>query len=90
MVYVLHPCVRMLGKLPPFDYYRPSTLREALAVMERWDGSVGVFAGGTDLLVALKERRLSHPVLVDIKSVAELGGIQPEYGALRIGAAVTT
>lgn len=58
--------------------------------MERWDGAVGVFAGGTDLLVALKERRLSHPALVDIKSVPELGGIQPGNGGLRIGAAVST
>ncbi len=58
--------------------------------MERWDGAVGVLAGGTDLLVALKERRLNHPALVDIKSVPELGGIQPQNGGLRIGAAVST
>ncbi len=81
----------MLGKLPRFSYYRPSTLKEALAIMERCEGGgFGIVAGGTDLLVAMKEGKLNHPALVDIKSVPELGGIQPENGELRIGAAVCT
>ncbi len=80
----------MQGKLPPFDYYRPSTLEEALAIMERLNGGARFYAGGTDLLVAMKERRLNHPALVDIKSVPELDSIQSENGRLRIGAAVST
>ncbi len=80
----------MLRKLPPFDYYRPSTLEEALSLFERLDGNVSPFAGGTDLLVAMKEWRQKPRALVDIKYIPELGAIQPEDGGVRLGAAVTT
>lgn len=75
----------MLGRLPPFDYYRPSTLQEALAIIERLDGNLCLFAGGTDLLVAMKERRLAHPALIDIKQIPGICDIQTENGGLRLG-----
>lgn len=80
----------MLRKLPPFDYYRPSTLEEVLALIERLDGNVSLFAGGTDLLVAMKERGSNHQALVDIKHIPGLDTIRSEDGGLRLGAAVTT
>ncbi len=80
----------MLGSLPPFDYYQASTLEEALLVMERLDGNVSVFAGGTDLLVAMKEQWLKPRALLDIKRIAEMDTIRPQEGGLRLGAAVTT
>ncbi len=80
----------MLRKLPPFDYYRPSTLKEVLALMERLDGNVSLFAGGTDILVAMKEQRSNHQALVDIKHIPGIDTIRPEDGGLRLGAAVTT
>jgi len=80
----------MLGRLPSFDYYRPTTLDETLTSMARLDGNFCVLAGGTDLLVAMKERRGRHPALLDIKSVAELGGIRADNGTLSLGATVTT
>lgn len=80
----------MLRKLPPFDYYRPSTLEEVLALIKRLDGNVSLFAGGTDILVAMKERRSNHQALVDIKHIPGIDTIRPEDGGLRFGAAVTT
>ena len=80
----------MLGRLPSFDYYRPTTLDETLTAMARLDGNFCVLAGGTDLLVGMKERRGRHPALLDIKSVTELGGIRADNGTLSLGATVTT
>ncbi|MFQ5852056.1 MAG: FAD binding domain-containing protein, partial [Candidatus Binatia bacterium] len=80
----------MLGSLPPFGFYQPSTLEEALALMERLDGNVCLFAGGTDLLVAMKEGKVKPRTLVDIKHITELGAIRTAAGGLGFGAAVTT
>jgi CO/xanthine dehydrogenase FAD-binding subunit len=80
----------MLGRLPSFDYYRPTTLDDTLTAMARLDGNFCVLAGGTDLLVGMKEQRGRHPALLDIKSVAELGGIRADNGTLSLGATVTT
>jgi carbon-monoxide dehydrogenase medium subunit len=80
----------MLRKLPPFDYYQPSTLEEVLALLERLEGNVSILAGGTDLLVDMKERRLTPGALVDIKHIPDFDTIRPEDGGLHFGAAVTT
>jgi carbon-monoxide dehydrogenase medium subunit len=80
----------MLGRLPFFDYYRPATLDETLTAMERLDGNFCVLAGGTDLLVAMKERRGTHHALLDIKAVPELGGIRADNGTICLGATATT
>lgn len=80
----------MLISLPPFDYYRPSTLEEAVALLERHDGNVSFFAGGTDLLVAMKEGKVRPRTLVDIKNIQDLSAIRTEDGGLRLGAGVNT
>ena len=80
----------MLAKLPPFDYCQPASLKEALALMGRFDGDVGLLAGGTDLLVAMKEQAPSHRLLLDIKRVPELTAVTTDNGRLCFGAAVTT
>jgi carbon-monoxide dehydrogenase medium subunit len=80
----------MLSALPSFEYYRPSTLEEAVALQARHDGELCFLAGGTDLLVKMKEGKLRYGVLVDIKRIPEMGSIRPENGVIRLGAAVTS
>lgn len=80
----------MLGSLPSFDYHQPSTLEEALHFMRQFDGNVSFYAGGTELLVAMKDGKLRPRALIDIKRIPELGGIQTDNGTLRLGAAVST
>ena len=70
-----------------FDYHRPDTLVEASALLAR-DDAVAL-AGGTDLLVALRHDETRPAVVVDLKSVAEIGGeIVIEGDLLRIGGRV--
>lgn len=71
---------------PRFAYARPETLADALTLLEQRDGAVAMLAGGTDLVVALRDGAAPRTV-VDIKHIAELPrGISIEGGRLRIGA----
>ncbi len=70
-----------------FDYARVTTIDEATALLQQAKGRARILAGGTDLLVALRERRQTTDLVVDVKPVAELMALahDAETG-LRIGA----
>jgi carbon-monoxide dehydrogenase medium subunit len=76
--------------LPLFSYTRPGDLRAAVAAIGR--PGACIYAGGTDLLVGLSDRRpWLHFVreLVDIKYLPEAHGVQDRGARLRVGALVT-
>jgi len=68
--------------------YRPATLEEATTLLSRHGTEAAVYAGGTDLLVRLKNRLAQAPAyLVDIKKIENLRYIREEAdGGVRIGA----
>lgn len=68
--------------------YRPATIEEASALLSRHGGEAAVYAGGTDLLVRLKNRLTQAPAyLVDIKTIDNLRYIREDTdGSVRIGA----
>ena len=71
----------------PFRYERPATLDEAIALLERHGGDARLLAGGTDLIIGLRDRSESARVVVDVKHVAELRpGIAERDGVLAIAA----
>lgn len=59
----------------PFEYLRPQSLRELEGVLARHAGEVHLLAGGTDLLVLVKENLLSPRRIVDVGGLGELQGI---------------
>jgi xanthine dehydrogenase YagS FAD-binding subunit len=69
--------------------YRPSTVDEAIQILSHHGTEAGVYAGGTDLLIRLKNRLKQAPsYLVDIKTIQNLRYIKEDSsGAVRIGAA---
>ncbi|MBD3348633.1 MAG: xanthine dehydrogenase family protein subunit M [Candidatus Eisenbacteria bacterium] len=72
-----------------FDYTRPGSLSEALAVLGESGADARPLAGGTDLLPRLRDG-LEHPsVLVDLKAIRELAGIRAEEDAVTLGALAT-
>jgi carbon-monoxide dehydrogenase medium subunit len=72
-----------------FDYARVNTIEEATALLQQAHGRARVLSGGTDLLVALRERRLTADLLIDVKAIAELTALTyDDESGLRIGAAV--
>ena len=70
-------------------YEAPSTLSEAVAFLAEANGAGRVLAGGTDLLIQMRSRRIEPELLVDIKNIAEMRSIVVEDGCFRFGAAVT-
>ena len=72
-----------------FDYVRPETLKEAMAVLGEHGKEARLMAGGTELLVNMKQHAMAPKVLIDIQAIPEVWGITREGGNLRIGARTT-
>jgi carbon-monoxide dehydrogenase medium subunit len=73
-----------------FDYHEPTTLDEAVVLLRRFGAEASVLAGGTDLLVQMKEHRREPAHVVNIKKIAGLDGLVFDAQGLRIGALTTT
>jgi carbon-monoxide dehydrogenase medium subunit len=73
-------------KAPAFDYLRPKSLPEALALLRQHGDDAKVIAGGQSLVPALNLRLLAPKLLIDIGGLSELRGIAVADGRVRIGA----
>jgi carbon-monoxide dehydrogenase medium subunit len=71
-----------------FEYHAPSSVEEALEVLERYEDEAKVLAGGQSLIPLMKLRFASPRALVDINRIEGLDSIQEESGFLSIGALV--
>ncbi len=70
-----------------FDYERPTTLAEAFELLSAPDGGVNALAGGTDLLVGLRNGAIRPRVVVDLKHIRELAPvIRADEDGVSIGA----
>ena len=77
--------------MKPVTLYKPASVNEATQILAHHGPEAAVYAGGTDLLVRLKNRLAAAPkYLVDIKQIGELNFIRetPE-GGLAVGATTT-
>ena len=73
-------------KPPVFEYHRPGSVDEALALLERHGGDAKPLAGGQSLVPAMNFRLAQPAVLVDLNGLDALAGIAAVDGGLRIGA----
>lgn len=72
-----------------FDYAAPTTLDEATALLAASHGTARILAGGTDLIVQLREHLREADLVIDIKHISELTQCLVADGqGLRLGAAV--
>ncbi len=70
-----------------FTYARPQSLVEAVGLLEAHGPDARVLAGGTDLIVRLRDGSATPAVVIDIKRIAELRpGIREADGRVVIGA----
>ncbi len=71
------------------DFAAPKSLAEAVGLLHERGDRARLLAGGTDIIVQLREYRREADVLIDVKHIPELSELrwQPERG-LTIGAAV--
>ncbi|MGD0915539.1 MAG: xanthine dehydrogenase family protein subunit M [Thermodesulfobacteriota bacterium] len=72
-----------------FEYYAPHSLEEALSLLDNRREKSKVLAGGTDLIVQMKNGNARPAVIVDAKKIPELNRLEWNNGeSLYIGAAV--
>src|SRR5919197_5290269 len=69
-----------------FDYVAPESLDEALSALQGGGEDAKLLAGGHSLIPLMKLRLSAPSLLVDLRKVAGLTGIQRENGTVRIGA----
>ena len=70
-----------------FDYHRPDTVEEAVALLEQYGEDGKVLSGGMSLIPLMKLRFAAPAHLIDINRIAELGGIAESGGWLHVKAA---
>jgi carbon-monoxide dehydrogenase medium subunit len=71
---------------PEFEYAAPESLEDALRTLSEGGEDAKVLAGGHSLLPLMKLRLAAPTLLVDLRKVPGLRGVQREDGQWRIGA----
>jgi carbon-monoxide dehydrogenase medium subunit len=69
----------------PFDYEAPESVEEAIRILHENGEDAKLLAGGHSLLPLMKVRLAAPTVLVDLRRIPGLHGIQQENGGWRIG-----
>src|SRR5947209_16999977 len=72
-----------------FDYRRPASVDEAVALLAKHGDDAKLLAGGHSLIPAMKLRLARPGVIVDIGRIANLSYIRETGGAIAIGAMTT-
>jgi len=69
-----------------FDYVAPTTLDEAIALLEKHGDDAKILAGGHSLIPMMKLRFAQPETLIDINNIPGLSYIKEDDGHLKIGA----
>lgn len=72
-----------------FEVHRATTVEEAVDLRVRYGDHAAIYAGGTELLLAMKMGVARWPHLIDVKPIAELRELRVSGDLVRIGATVT-
>lgn len=75
--------------IPEVQYHQPNDIKSACFMLKKLGNQARVLAGGTDLLVNLKQKRFMAEHIVDITAIPGLGTIEKDGDVLVIGALTT-
>ena len=70
---------------PSFEYFRPKTISEAVALLQQHGDEAKILSGGQSLIPMMKFRLARQGFLIDINRIAGLSYIKEEGGFLKIG-----
>jgi carbon-monoxide dehydrogenase medium subunit len=73
-----------------FEYLQPTTINEALALLDKYQGDAKIIAGGTDLMLKMRAKVFNPKYVIDISGIAGLDNIGTNgKKGLRIGSLTT-
>ena len=75
--------------LRKFSIHQPKSVAEASQMLAQYGEKGRLYAGGTELLLAMKHDLLRYEHLVDVKTIPDLNKIELKNGALIIGGSAT-
>lgn len=55
-----------------YDYHKPETIQEAIELMSQYDGSAVFIAGGTDVMVQIRGKKMAPKALISLRNIKEL------------------
>ena len=65
--------------LPRFAYLAPKTINEACLSLSAYEGDAKIMAGGTDLLVSMKQKKITPAYIVNIKGIPKLDCVSSDH-----------
>lgn len=71
------------------EYFKPTTIDQALRVKQEMGREACYIAGGTDVLVLAREKKLDCRALISLRRIPELAGISIQDDVLHLGPATT-
>lgn len=71
-----------------FQYAAPDTLDKATSLLAEYGSRARILAGGTDILVQMREGKRTADMVVDVKHIGELMAVELNGHGLRVGASV--
>lgn len=71
-----------------YEYYKPQTIEEAIGLMGELEDAQFI-AGGTDVLVLLKQKKIAPKNLISLRNIKDLTGIEENDSGLWIGGGTT-
>jgi carbon-monoxide dehydrogenase medium subunit len=70
---------------PSFEYLRPKTIPEAIAMLQQHGDAAKILSGGQSLIPMMKLRLARPAILIDINRISGLSHVKEEDGYLKIG-----
>lgn len=72
-----------------YDYLKPASIEEALGLLQRYRDEAVLVAGGTDVMVGIRQKRLAPQVLLSLKGLNGFDHIERDDQRVRIGSLST-
>jgi carbon-monoxide dehydrogenase medium subunit len=72
-----------------FEIHQPSNSSEAVQMLSHFGEDASIYAGGTELLLAMKHDVLRYKHLIDVKVISGMDSIELHDGMIQIGATAT-
>jgi carbon-monoxide dehydrogenase medium subunit len=79
----------MTRPLKPFDYFEPTTIKEAVQILSRYGTKAKLLAGGVDLVARMRRHQVQPQYVVSILSIPGLDYIHSDEAGLSFGALAT-